>query len=101
MAVTLRIPTPLRTLTGGAGAVAFNSTAGTAFTLGGFEGARNLTLQNTAAAAVAYFASGEYYRGTDQENYTILLQIPLGIVAFLYGVQKIEDSKPKRQKDEL
>ena len=52
----------------------------------------------TAAAAVAYFASGESYRGTDQENYTILIQIPLGIVAFLYGVQKIEDSKPKRQK---
>ena len=52
----------------------------------------------TAATAVAYFASGESYRGTDQENYTILLQIPIGIVAFLYGVLKIEDSRPKRQK---
>jgi len=45
----------------------------------------------TAAAAVAYFASGEYYRGTDQENYTILLQIPIGIVATLYGIQKRSD----------
>lgn len=55
----------------------------------------------TAAAAVSYFASGESYRGTDQENYTILLQIPIGIVATLYGIQKIEDSKPRRQKDDL
>ncbi|MEO5860783.1 MAG: hypothetical protein ABIR33_17770 [Pyrinomonadaceae bacterium] len=51
----------------------------------------------TAATAVAYFASGVSYRGTDQENYTILLQIPIGIVAFLYGVQHIEASRPKRQ----
>ncbi|MDI1242205.1 MAG: hypothetical protein PSX80_09825 [bacterium] len=51
----------------------------------------------TAAAAVAYFASGESYRGTDQENYTILLQIPIGIVAFLYGMQKIEEARPNSQ----
>ena len=47
----------------------------------------------TAAAAVAYFASGESYRGTDQENYTILLQIPIGIVATLYGLQKKADTR--------
>jgi len=47
----------------------------------------------TAAAAIAYFASGESYRGTDQENYTILLQIPIGIVAFLYGMQKKTDTQ--------
>lgn len=49
----------------------------------------------TAAAAVAYFASGEYYRGTDQENYTILLQIPIGIVATLYGIQKRSDASDR------
>jgi hypothetical protein len=38
----------------------------------------------TASAAVSYFASGISYRGTDQENYTILLQIPIGIVAMLF-----------------
>lgn len=47
----------------------------------------------TAAAAVAYFASGEYYRGTDHENYTILLQIPIGIVATLYGLQKKTEAR--------
>lgn len=50
----------------------------------------------TAAAAVAYFASGEYYRGTDQENYTILLQIPIGIVATLYGLQKKTEARGSR-----
>ena len=47
----------------------------------------------TAAVAVAYFASGEYYRGTDQENYTILLQIPIGIVSTLYGLQKKTEAR--------
>ncbi|MEQ1764966.1 MAG: hypothetical protein ABL984_17700 [Pyrinomonadaceae bacterium] len=47
----------------------------------------------TAATAVAYFASGESYRGTDQENYAILLQIPIGIVATLYGLQKKTDTQ--------
>jgi hypothetical protein len=47
----------------------------------------------TAAAAVAYFASGESYRGTDQENYTILLQIPLGIIATIYGLQKRSEAR--------
>jgi hypothetical protein len=46
----------------------------------------------TAATAVAYFASGEYYRGTDQENCAILLQIPIGIVSTLYGLQKKTES---------
>lgn len=50
----------------------------------------------TAAVAVAYFASGEYYRGTDQENYTILLQIPIGIVATLYGLQQKSETRGHR-----
>ena len=54
----------------------------------------------TAAAAVAYFASGVSYRGTDAENYTILLQIPMGIVATLYGIQKMEDGRGRRTKSE-
>ena len=49
----------------------------------------------TAAAAVAYFASGESYRGTDQENYTILLQIPIGVVATLYGLQKRSEASSR------
>ena len=47
----------------------------------------------TAAVAVAYFASDEYYRGSDQENYTILLQIPIGIVSTLYGLQKKTEAR--------
>jgi hypothetical protein len=60
------------------------------FILGGFI---------TAAAAVAYFASGESYRGTDQENYTILIQIPIGIVATLYGLQKKTDAHGGQRHD--
>ena len=58
------------------------------FVIGGFL---------TAAAAVSYFAAGLSYRGTDAENYTILLQIPIGIVATLYGIQKFSDVKSKPQ----
>jgi hypothetical protein len=53
----------------------------------------------TAAAAVAYFASGVSYRGSDAENYTILLQIPLGIVTSLYGIDKITDMKQRRGRE--
>ena len=53
----------------------------------------------TAAAAVWYFASGFSYRGTDAENYTILLQIPLGIVTTLYGIDKITDAKQSRSRE--
>ena len=45
----------------------YNSAFFLFFIIGGFL---------TAAAAVAYFASGVSYRGTDAENYTLLLQIP-------------------------
>lgn len=54
----------------------------------------------TASAAVSYFASGVYYRGTDQENYTILLQIPIGIVAMLYGIQKMDDTGRRRSRED-
>lgn len=60
------------------------------FVVGGFV---------TAAAAVSYFASGFSYRGTDAENYTILLQIPIGIVASLYGIQKLTESKHRRGRE--
>ena len=53
----------------------------------------------TAAAAVAYFASGVSYRGTDAENYTILLQIPLGIVTTLYGIDKMTAAKQRRGRE--
>ena len=53
----------------------------------------------TAAAAVWYFASGFSYRGTDAENYTILLQIPLGIATTLYGIDKITDARPRRGRE--
>lgn len=54
---TLRLSNPLAlqnsTLSGSAGTVTFNSSVGgNAFTLGGLEGSRNLTLQNTAGAAI-------------------------------------------------
>lgn len=45
----------------------------------------------TAAVGVAYFASGESTRATDAQNYTVLLQIPLGAVAAIYGISKRED----------
>lgn len=54
------------------------------FVIGGFL---------TAAAAVSYFAAGYSYRGTDAENYAILLQIPIGIVATLYGIEKLKEQK--------
>lgn len=54
----------------------------------------------TASAAVTYFASGVSYRGTDQENYTILLQIPIGIVAMLYGIQKVEETRGRRSSED-
>lgn len=54
------------------------------FVIGGFL---------TAAAAVSYFAAGLSYRGTDAENYTIFLQIPIGIVATLYGIDKLTSQK--------
>jgi len=53
----------------------------------------------TAAAAVWYFASGFSYRGTDAENYTILLQIPLGIATTLYGIDRITDARPRRGRE--
>ena len=53
----------------------------------------------TAAAAVWYFASGYSYRGTDAENYAILLQIPLGVVTSLYGIDKITDMKQRRGRE--
>lgn len=53
----------------------------------------------TAAAAVAYFASGVSYRGTDAENYTILLQIPLGVVTSLYGIDKMTGAKQRRGRE--
>jgi len=49
------------------------------FIIGGFV---------TAAVGVAYFASGEGARSTDQQNYTVFLQIPIGLVATLYGLSK-------------
>jgi H+/Cl- antiporter ClcA len=45
----------------------------------------------TAAVGVAYFASGEGSRSTDQQNYTVFLQIPIGLVATLYGLSKRGD----------
>ena len=53
----------------------------------------------TAAAAVAYFASGESYKGTDAENYTFLLQIPLGIATTLYGIDKMTAAKQRRGRE--
>ena len=53
----------------------------------------------TAAAAVAYFASGVSYRGTDAENYTILLQIPLGVATSLYGIDKMTSVKQRRGRE--
>lgn len=53
----------------------------------------------TAAAAVAYFASGESYKGTDAENYTILLQIPLGIATTIYGIDKMTGAKQRRGRE--
>jgi hypothetical protein len=64
----------------------FNSAFFLFFIIGGFI---------TAAAAVAYFASGVSYRGTDAENYTILLQIPLGIVTTLYGIDKLTGAEQR------
>lgn len=64
----------------------FNSAFFLFFIIGGFI---------TAAAAVAYFASGVSYRGTDAENYTILLQIPLGIVTTLYGIDKMTSAEQR------
>jgi hypothetical protein len=52
------------------------------FIIGGFV---------TAAVGVAYFASGESSRATDAQNYTVLLQIPLGAVVSVYGLTKRED----------
>lgn len=49
----------------------------------------------TAAVAVGYFASGESFRATDQENYTILIQIPIGIACTLYGLQKRSESRSR------
>ena len=45
----------------------------------------------TAAVGVAYFASGEGARSTDEQNYTVLLQIPIGLVAMLFGLNKRRD----------
>ena len=42
----------------------------------------------TAAVGVAYFASGEATRSTDEQNYMVLLQIPIGLVAMLFGLSK-------------
>lgn len=52
------------------------------FIIGGFV---------TAAVGVAYFASGEFARADDAQNYTVLLQIPLGAVVSIYGISKRED----------
>jgi len=68
----------------------FNSAFFWFFIIGGFM---------TAAAAVWYFASGFSYRGTDAENYTILLQIPLGIATTLYGIDRITDARPRRGRE--
>jgi hypothetical protein len=54
------------------------------FIIGGFV---------TAAVGVAYFASGESYRATDSQNYTVLLQIPLGAIVSLYGLRQREDQR--------
>ena len=53
----------------------------------------------TSAAAVAYFASGVSYRGTAAENYTILLQIPLGVVTTLYGIDKMTGMRQQRGRE--
>jgi hypothetical protein len=45
----------------------------------------------TAAVGIAYFASGEAARSTDEQNYTVMLQIPIGVVAMLYGMSKRRD----------
>ena len=50
----------------------------------------------TAAVGVAYFASGETFRATDEQNYTVLIQIPLGAVASLYGLTKRSDLRRGR-----
>ena len=42
----------------------------------------------TAAVGVAYFASGEAASSTDEQNYMVLLQIPIGLVATLFGLSK-------------
>lgn len=68
----------------------FNSAFFWFFIIGGFI---------TAAAAVWYFASGLSYRGTEAENYTILLQIPLGVVTSLYGIDKITSARPRRGRE--
>lgn len=45
----------------------------------------------TAAVGVAYFASGESSRAADAQNYTVLIQIPLGMFASVYGLSKRQD----------
>ncbi len=42
----------------------------------------------TAAVGVAYFASGEGTRSTDEQNYMVLLQIPIGLISMLFGLTK-------------
>jgi hypothetical protein len=45
----------------------------------------------TAAVGVAYFASGESSAATDEQNYTVLLQIPIGALVSIYGLTKRQD----------
>ena len=51
----------------------------------------------TAAVGVAFFASGEGSRATDAQNYTVLLQIPLGAVVSIYGLTKRQDIRRERR----
>ena len=45
----------------------------------------------TAAVGVAYFAAGEAARSSDEQNYTVMLQIPIGLVSMLFGLSKRRD----------
>jgi len=50
----------------------------------------------TAAVGVAYFASGESARATDSQNYTVLLQIPIGAIVSIYGITKRDELRRGR-----